>query len=46
MRVLRPGGELCVVGTWKLDTALMEDMFGDAVRKNEECCVVELCKGC
>ncbi len=46
MRVLRLGGKLCVVGTWKLDTALMEDVFGDAVRTNGECSVVELCKAC
>lgn len=29
-RVLKPAGALYVVGTWKLDTNLMEDAFGAA----------------
>ena len=29
-RVLKPDGTLYVIGTWKLDTSLMADVFGSA----------------
>jgi len=28
-RVLRPGGRIIIIGTWKLDTNLMLDIFGN-----------------
>lgn len=34
-RVLKSGGKICIVGTWKLDISLMIDCFGDnAVMQN------------
>lgn len=33
-RVLKPEGSICIVGTWKLDTALMKDMFGEKAELN------------
>lgn len=33
-RVLKPEGSIYIVGTWKLDTALMKDMFGEKAELN------------
>ncbi len=31
-RVLRPGGKIFIIGTWKLDVNLMVDTFGDIAK--------------
>ena len=41
-RVLRPGGRIIIIGTWKLDISLMLDIFGDAAEREDEFLVVQI----
>ena len=41
-RVLRPGGRIIIIGTWKLDISLMLDIFGDAAEREDEFLVVKI----
>ena len=34
-RVLKPGGRIFIIGTWKLDVNLMLDTFGDAAKRED-----------
>lgn len=34
MRVLTPHGSIYIVGTWKIDIALMKDLFGDQAERH------------
>ena len=41
-RVLKSEGKILIVGTWKLDTSLMEEMFGDQVDQQGAFSLVEI----
>lgn len=41
-RVLKPGGKIHIIATWKLDRSLLDDMFLGAVRQNAGVSMVEL----
>ena len=41
-RVLKPNGKIFIIGTWKLDTNLMFDVFGDRVKQCDEFFAVEI----
>ena len=41
-RVLRPGGKIFIIGTWKLDINLMADTFGSAAKREDEFLVVKI----
>ena len=41
-RVLRPGGKIFIIGTWKLDVNLMVDIFGNAAQWSDEFLVVKI----
>ena len=43
-RVLRPGGKIIIIGTWKLDVSLMLDTFGDAAKWGDEFLVARIGK--
>ena len=43
-RVLKPGGKILILGSWKLDVSLMEEMFGDQVRQADSFNIVEILK--
>ena len=41
-RVLKPEGNIYIIGTWKLDISLMQDMFGERAEQKGDCLVVKL----
>ena len=44
MRVLKPDGVLYIVGTWKLDIHLMQQMFSDKAKQKNDFLIVYLSK--
>ena len=42
MRVLKTNGVLCIVSTWKIDTNLMIDTFGNQAKWQDEFLIVRL----
>lgn len=44
LRVLRPGGSLLLLGTWKLDIRLMQEHFGEKARQVDDFWIVRLKK--
>ena len=43
-RVLKPEGSICIVATWKMDIALMQELFGDKTEENYGFWIVRLKK--
>ncbi len=43
-RVLKPGGSIYLIATWKLDVAQMQDMFVGRVSRNGDCFMVRIGK--
>ena len=41
-RVLRPNGSIYIIGTWKLDTSLLTDMFGEQATWQGNYCIVRI----
>lgn len=44
MRVLKPDGALYIVGTWKLDTTLMHQIFCAEAKRENDFLIVKLMK--
>lgn len=45
-RVLKAEGVIYVTGTWKLDTNIMLDVFGDKAKRQKQFLIVEIRKDC
>lgn len=43
-RVLTPHGSIYIIGTWKIDIALMKDLFGDEVDRHGDFFIVRIRK--
>ena len=43
-RVVKDDGMICIVGTWKLDTNLMKEMFGDDAKWQNGFLIVKMAK--
>ncbi len=41
-RVLKPKGYIILIATWKIDSSLMAEMFGDRVEWLDENCMIKL----
>ena len=44
LRVLKPAGKLFIISTWKLDNALMNDVFNEDLKKHKDFLIAELSK--